>query len=113
LTGLAIGAIGTGAGVALVPFVAPVMLGVVGFGAAGPIAGMFPPVRPTIEAASKPFEPLGSIAAGMQAGIGNVVVGSLFATAQSVAMGGAVPAAVSAAGGAAGAAGAVIAAVII
>ncbi|KAH9980658.1 hypothetical protein BJV74DRAFT_953048 [Russula compacta] len=33
----------------------------------------------------------GSIAAGMQAGIGNVAAGSLFAIAQSVAMGGAVP----------------------
>lgn len=34
----------------------------------------------------------------MQAGIGNVITGSLFATAQSIAMGGAVPAAVTAAG---------------
>jgi len=50
----------------------------------------------------------------MQAGIGNVVVGSLFATAQSVAMGGAVPAAVSAASGMGmGAAGAAVAAVLI
>ncbi|KAH9174459.1 hypothetical protein EDB89DRAFT_1953217 [Lactarius sanguifluus] len=32
---------------------------------------------------------IGSIAAGIQAGIGNVAAGSLFATAQSVAMGGA------------------------
>jgi hypothetical protein len=50
----------------------------------------------------------------MQASIGNVVAGSLFATAQSVAMGGAIPAAVSAAGGMSmGAAGAAIAAVVI
>lgn len=34
---------------------------------------------------------LGSIAAGMQAGIGNVVAGSLFAGAQSVGAGGALP----------------------
>jgi hypothetical protein len=40
----------------------------------------------------------GTAAAGIQAGIGNVVAGSLFATAQSIAMGGAVPLAVTAAG---------------
>lgn len=34
----------------------------------------------------------------MQAGIGNVVAGSLFATAQSIAAGGAIPIAVTAAG---------------
>ena len=34
----------------------------------------------------------GSVAAGVQAGIGNVVGGSLFAVAQSVAAGGALPA---------------------
>jgi hypothetical protein len=50
----------------------------------------------------------------MQAGIGNVVVGSLFATAQSVAMGGGVSAVVSAVSGmGAGVAGAAIAAVVI
>ena len=68
----------------------------------------------TIEATSKPLELIGSIAAGMQAGIGNVVAGSLFATAQSVAMGGGVPAVISAIGGmGAGAAGAAVAAVVI
>jgi hypothetical protein len=52
----------------------------------------------------------GSMAAGMQAGIGNVVAGSLFAGAQSVAMGGALPAAITAVGaGATGIAGAVAA----
>ena len=40
----------------------------------------------------------------MQAGIGNVVVGSAFATAQSVAMGGAIPNVVMAASACAGAA---------
>jgi hypothetical protein len=44
LTALAIGAATTATGVVLTPFVAPVMLGVVGFGVAGPVAGMFPPV---------------------------------------------------------------------
>jgi hypothetical protein len=59
------------------------------------------------------LEPIGSIAAGLQAGIGNVVAGSLFAAAQSAAMGGGVSAVVSAVGGlGAGAAGAAAAAVI-
>ncbi len=63
---------------------------------------------------SKPLELIGSIAAGMQAGIGNVAAGSLFAAAQSMAMGGGIPAVVSAVGGVgAGAAGAAVAAVII
>ena len=104
MTGIALGAVGA---------VTPLLLGVVGFSAAGPVAGMFPLVRHTIEAASKPFELLGSIAAGIQAGIGNVVVGSLFATAQSVAMGGAVPAVISAAGGMGAGAAAAAAAVLI
>ncbi|KAK7685275.1 hypothetical protein QCA50_011638 [Cerrena zonata] len=63
----------TVAGVCLAPLLAPAVLGIVGFGAAGPIAG--------------------GIAAGIQAGIGaNVAAGSAFAVAQSVAMGGALPA---------------------
>jgi hypothetical protein len=41
LTALAIGAATTATGVALTPFVAPVVLGVVGFSAAGPVAGKF------------------------------------------------------------------------
>ena len=44
------------------------------------------------------LEHLGSIAAGIQSSIGNVAAGSLFAGAQSVAMGGALPAAVTAVG---------------
>lgn len=52
------------------------------------------------------------MAAGVQAGIGNVASGSMFATAQSIGMGGGVPAVVSAIGGlgvaAVGAVGAVI-----
>jgi len=36
-------AIGVTAGVVLTPFVAPAALGVVGFSAAGPVAGMSPP----------------------------------------------------------------------
>lgn len=44
LTALAIGAATTATGVALTPFVAPVLLGVVGFGVAGPVAGVFLPV---------------------------------------------------------------------
>lgn len=51
-------------------------------------------------------DPSGTIAAGIQAGIGNVIAGSLFAGAQSVAMGGALPVVGSViAGGIAGGAG--------
>ena len=46
----------------------------------------------------------GSIAAGLQAGIGNVAAGSLFAMAQGVAMGGAIPAVFTAFGAGVGAA---------
>jgi len=61
------------AGVVLAPIAAPAVLGIVGFGAAGPIAG--------------------GIAAGIQAGMGgSVAAGSAFAVAQSVAMGGSLPA---------------------
>jgi len=92
--------------------VAPVVVGVVGFGAAGPVAGKFP--RLIVVAKTKPLEPIGSLAATAQAGIGNVVAGSAFATVQSMAMGGGVPAVVSALGGmAAGVAGAAIAAVAL
>jgi hypothetical protein len=72
------------------------------------------PSRLTIEATPKPLELIGSIAAGLQASIGNVVAGSLFAALQSIAMGGGVPAAITAVGGlGAGAAGAAVAAVAI
>ena len=43
---------------------------------------------------------LGTFAAAAQAGIGNVVAGSLFATVQSAAMGGAIPALAYVVGGA-------------
>jgi len=55
-------------GVFLSPLLVKAILGVIGFGAAGPIAGSF--------------------AAWIQSLIGNVIAGSLFATVQSFAMGG-------------------------
>ncbi|KAI0147425.1 hypothetical protein GGR57DRAFT_250664 [Xylariaceae sp. FL1272] len=77
-------AVTTGAVLAAAPMaVAAPVLGALGFGAAGPAAG--------------------GIAAGIQAGVGNVVAPSLFATLQSAAMGGygaaVVGGAVQAAGG--------------
>ena len=98
LTAIAIGAAGAGTSAVLVPFLAPVALGLVGFGAAGPVAGEFPPEWCGIirSAHTNKLELVGSIAAGVQAGIGNVVAGSLFAGAQSVAMGGALPGAITA-----------------
>ncbi|KAH9980653.1 hypothetical protein BJV74DRAFT_887670 [Russula compacta] len=73
--------VGVGAaavGAVLTPIVVHAGLDMVGFGADGPVAG--------------------TTAAGMQASIGNVVTGSLFATAQSIAMGGPVPAVIIVAG---------------
>ncbi|KAI4525467.1 hypothetical protein K525DRAFT_261283 [Schizophyllum commune Loenen D] len=56
---------------ALAPYAAPLILGAVGFTSTGVAAG--------------------SIAAGIQAGIGNVVAGSLFAGAQAAGATGAIP----------------------
>ena len=47
---------------------------------------------------------IGTLAAVIQSGIGNVAAGSLFATAQSVAMGGAIPTVVTAIGAGVGSA---------
>ncbi|KAK0480229.1 adaptin N terminal region-domain-containing protein [Armillaria novae-zelandiae] len=75
-----IGASATAAGVILTPIIASAALGIVGFGAAGPVAGTLAPV--------------------IQSGIGNVAAGSAFAVAQSMGMGGAIPAGVYAVSGA-------------
>ncbi|EPS97650.1 hypothetical protein FOMPIDRAFT_1024944 [Fomitopsis schrenkii] len=73
---------------AAAPFLAGPALGLLGFSAAGPVAG--------------------GIAAGIQAGMGNIAAGSLFAGAQAIAMGGSLPAiGYAGAGAVAGAAGAV------
>ncbi|KAK0235639.1 adaptin N terminal region-domain-containing protein [Armillaria nabsnona] len=71
--------IGAVAGAALTPVLAPAALGIVGFSAAGPVAG--------------------TLAALIQSGIGNVAAGSAFAVAQSIAMGGAIPTTVYATSG--------------
>jgi hypothetical protein len=88
---------------------------VIGFGVAGPIAGRFL-YRVTSDAMRHITLQLGSMAAGIQSGIGNVVAGSLFAGVQSVAMGGAmagtVATAASTVGGAVGIATAAGAAII-
>ncbi|KAK0495242.1 hypothetical protein EDD18DRAFT_1354456 [Armillaria luteobubalina] len=65
------------AGVVLMPVLAPATLGIVGFSVVGPITG--------------------TLAAAIQSSIGNIVAGSAFAVAQSIAMGGAIPATVYAA----------------
>jgi len=71
LIGSGLTAVAAGIALLAAPILAPPLLGVVGFGAKGVVAG--------------------SAAAGMQASIGSVATGSLFAGAQSVAMGGALP----------------------
>ncbi|PBL01474.1 hypothetical protein ARMGADRAFT_1025176 [Armillaria gallica] len=63
--------IGGAAGAGLAPTIVPPILGLFGFGAAGPVAG-----KHTVHLRF------------IQSGIGNVVAGSLFALAQSIAMGG-------------------------
>jgi hypothetical protein len=73
-----------------IPFAAPVLLGAVGFGALGPVAGSALPGD--LEKRSLTCHLTGTTAAVIQAGIGNVAAGSLFAGAQAVAMGAAVPA---------------------
>ncbi|KAI0728219.1 hypothetical protein C8Q72DRAFT_795360 [Fomitopsis betulina] len=89
--GLTVG--GAAIGALLAPVVAPPLLGIVGFSAAGPVAGQG--LLNTDQ---------GTIAAAIQSSIGNVAAGSAFAVCQSVAMGGALPALGYAAGAAGGAA---------
>jgi hypothetical protein len=93
---LVVGVAGTIIGVLLTPAALITGLGAIGFSAVGPIAGKFP--KPSVTWHSTLRDILGSIAAVLQAGIGSVVAGSLFAVAQSIAMGGAIPVAVIAAG---------------
>jgi hypothetical protein len=69
-------------GVLAAPLVVPAALGTVGFSSTGVVGG--------------------SIAAGMQASIGNVAAGSAFAACQSMAMGGAIAPVATAASGTAG-----------
>jgi hypothetical protein len=98
---LAMGAAGAIAGALLTPVLVPMGLGVIGFSAVGPVAGEFPswPTgRVELICSYEYLELLGSLAAVIQSGIGNVAAGSLFAGAQSIAMGGAFPAAITAIG---------------
>ena len=92
---------GAAVGIALTPVLVPALLGFIGFSAIGPVAGKLPAQA---KVASNPPELLGTVAAGIQAGIGNVAAGSAFAVAQSIAMGGAIPAVVTAVGAGVGAA---------
>jgi hypothetical protein len=71
--------VGVALGVLTSPMIVPTALATVGFTSAGVVGG--------------------SVAAGMQASIGNVVAGSAFAVCQSIAMGGSIPTAVSAVSG--------------
>ena len=87
---IVIGAIaGAAIGIVLTPLLASALLGLIGFSAIGPVAGNFPHQA---EVASNSLELLGTV---IQASIGNVAAGSMFALIQSVAMGGAIPAIVA------------------
>jgi hypothetical protein len=92
MTTIAIGAVGVAAGLMFAPRLVPVCLGLIGFSAIGPVAGEFPKSRRMNNPPAHTNKP----AAKIQAAIGNVVGGSLFAIVQSVAMGGAIPAVISA-----------------
>lgn len=85
--GVAAGVVGS---VLVAPVVAPLAVGALGFSAAGPIAGAYLQFSAYIIPTNASVM-AGTFAAATQAGIGNVVAGSLFAGAQSVAMGGALP----------------------
>ncbi|KAK0193550.1 adaptin N terminal region-domain-containing protein [Armillaria mellea] len=76
--------IGAAAGAILTPVLAPAALGIIGFSAAGPVAGKRAKVH--LRLPSKVV-------------IGNVAAGSAFAVAQSIAAGGAIPAGVYATSG--------------
>jgi hypothetical protein len=93
LVGLGAGFIGA---TVLTPLVAAPVLGAVGFSAAGPVAGKWPLFSYTTLRHCRTFPPLryvllGTFAAVIQSGIGNVAAGSLFAGAQATAMGAGVP----------------------
>jgi hypothetical protein len=79
-------------GGALAPIAAPAALGLIGFSSTGVVAGLCPTLFGHQPSADTPPFHSGTMAAAIQSSIGNVAAGSLFATAQSVAMGGAFPA---------------------
>jgi len=102
---------GVGAGIVgsliLTPLLLIPVLGAIGFSAAGPVAGnsdfffaMLPRRTHVICHPATLFRRLGTLAAGIQSGIGNVAAGSLFAGAQAAAMGAGFPVIFSVIGGA-------------
>lgn len=77
-------------GAVITPPLAPLVVGLVGFGPGGVVAGMFAKFNESTSSSDK-FIVAGSTAAAIQAGIGNVVAGGAFAGAQAVGAGAAVP----------------------
>ena len=101
--------VGIGAGIigatVLTPLLTGPILGVVGFSAAGPVAGKgrFLLYDSAVISGTASFfccRTLGTLAAGIQSSIGNVAAGSLFATVQGAAMGAGIPALAQVIGGA-------------
>jgi hypothetical protein len=98
-------AVGVVSGIIFLPLTAKIILGLIGFSAIGPVAGKpsFSHAPHIIECpAYSHVEYAGSLAALIQAAIGNVAAGSLFAALQSFAMGGALGGVLSAVGGVVG-----------
>ena len=99
-------ALGIISGVILLPLVAQSILTLIGFSAIGPVAGKpHSDTRPHVvwsPCTHASMKYAGSIAASIQAAIGNVASGSLFAALQSFAMSGAFGGVLSAVGGVVG-----------
>jgi hypothetical protein len=101
---LAVAGAAIAVGGATAPLWIPAVLGGVGFGAGGVAAGTC-----LVVSLDKPLTyHVGSMAAAIQAGIGNVAAGSLFATCQGVGAGAALPAAWAAASAGVSGAGAML-----
>ena len=81
------------AGVVFGPVLAPIALGCIGFSSGGVVAGLSHDLLSHGKSADTLYsDNPGSLAAAIHSSIGNVAAGSLFAIAQSVGAGGALPA---------------------
>ena len=99
---VAVGLAAIAVGAAVTPIALVGVLGLIGFGAAGPVAGKY--FSDTVVVLFDLHSPTGSLAAAIQSAFygGAVTSGSLFAVLQSIAMGGAALTAVEAAAAGAG-----------
>lgn len=81
------------------PYVVPGALSLIGFSAIGPVAGTYPldyGTFPVLSCSSLLFSMPGTPAAAMMSAAGNVAANGAIATAESIAIGGAIPTVVNA-----------------